>query len=111
MSGGAIGVGARFAIGQLARGPAFPWATLTVNLTGALLTGVLQRQNALGGSAWLFLGTGVVGGFTTFSAFSLDAVTLMSRGAHGAALAYVATSVLCAFALFAGGLVLTKAAG
>lgn len=106
MSGGAIGADARFAIGQLARGPAFPWATLTVNLTG-----VLQRQNALGGSAWLFLGAGVVGGFTTFSAFSLDAVTLMSRGAYGAALAYVATSVLGAFALFAGGLVLTKAAG
>ena len=121
MSGGAIGAGARFgigqlvAIGQLARGPAFPWATLTVNLTGALLmgllTGALQRQNALGGSAWLFLGVGVLGGFTTFSAFSLDAVTLMGRGAYGAALAYVATSVLGALALFAGGLVLTKAAG
>lgn len=113
MSGGALGAGARFAVGQMARGPGFPWGTLTVNLTGALLMGLLagtlQRQDAIGGPAWLFLGVGVLGGFTTFSAFSLDAVALFNRGAYGSALAYVAASVLGALALFTGGLALTKA--
>lgn len=112
MSGGAIGAGARFAIGQLARGADFPWGTLIVNLTGALLMGLLAgallRQGALAGSVWLFLGVGVLGGFTTFSAFSLDAVALIGRGAYGSGLAYVAASVLGALALFAGGLFLAK---
>lgn len=112
MSGGAIGAGARFAVGQLARGPDFPWATLTVNLAGALLMGLLAgamgRHGPPGGSVWLFLGTGVLGGFTTFSAFSLDAMTLFGRGAYGLASAYVLTSVLGALALFAGGFLLTR---
>lgn len=112
MLGGAIGAGARFIVGQLAAGRAFPSGTLIINLSGGLLMGLLagtlSRQGALEGPIWLFLGVGVLGGFTTFSAFSLDAVTLIARGAYGPALAYVAASVLGSLALFAAGLFLTK---
>ncbi len=112
MSGGALGAGARFAVGQIVQRPGFPWATLTVNLAGALLmgllAGLLQRQGGPLGSTWLFLGVGVLGGFTTFSAFSLDAVDLFGRGAYGLGTAYVAASVTGALALFAGGLLLTR---
>lgn len=113
MSGGAIGAGARFIVGQLASARDFPSGTLIVNLAGGLLMGLLAgtlaRQGALEGPTWLFLGVGVLGGFTTFSAFSLDAVTLIARGAYGPALAYVAASVLGSLGLFATGLFLTRA--
>ena len=113
MLGGALGAGARFIVGQLAGGRGFPAGTLIVNLSGGLLMGLLagalSRQGTLEGQLWLFLGVGVLGGFTTFSAFSLDAVTLVARGAYGPAFAYVVASVLGSLALFAAGLSLTKA--
>jgi fluoride exporter len=77
----------------------FPWGTLAVNIIGSLLMGVLagvllRRPEA---EAWrVFLGTGVLGGFTTFSAFSLDIVALLDRGALGLATAYIAASVVMA---------------
>lgn len=109
MAGGAIGSAARFLVGRaaLARlGPDFPYGTLAVNLIGGLgmglLVGVLARTNA--GDNWrLLLGVGVLGGFTTFSAFSLDVVTLIERGSIGVALGYALASVVGAvLALFAG---------
>lgn len=113
MLGGAIGAGARFIVGQLAVDRSFLNGTLIVNLAGGLLMGLLagalSRQGSLEGPTWLFLGVGVLGGFTTFSAFSLDTVTLIARGAYGPAFAYVAASVLGSLALFAAGLFLTKA--
>lgn len=116
MLGGAIGAGGRYAVGQAAARhlPGLPWGTLIVNLGGALLMGILvgllPRDSAPGSTLWLFLSVGVLGGFTTFSAFSLDAVTLIERGALGSALSYVLASVAGSLVLFAAGLALARAA-
>ena len=88
-------------------GPSFPWGTLTVNVTGSFLIGVFAEVIArkFGASAEMrvFLITGILGGYTTFSAFSLDAITLLERGEPVTALIYVASSVLLsALAVFAG---------
>lgn len=107
-AGGAIGASARYLAGVAvtrAVGPGFPWGTLVVNVAGSFLMGVLIVMVAhLGGTRFLpFLAVGVLGGFTTFSTFSLDAVTLYERGALGAAAGYVIGSVvLSVLALFAG---------
>lgn len=108
--GGAIGASARHLVGVQAvrlMGHGFPWGTLTVNILGSLLMGVLIEAMALkfgaGQHARAFLATGVLGGFTTFSAFSLDVAVLWERGAAGLAAAYVAASVILSIAaLFAG---------
>ena len=110
MIGGALGSAARYLTGRatlVAFGPAFPAGTLAVNLIGGLLMGVLTAILArTGGSAelWrLFVGVGVLGGFTTFSSFSLDVVTMIERGAIGPALGYALVSVIgSVLALFAG---------
>ncbi len=100
MLGGAIGAGCRHLLGQvlLARlGPGFPWWTLTANIAGSLAMGVLVGWLArIGGSeaTRLFLAVGVLGGFTTFSSFSLEFWMLFERGAMGQALAYVLSSVI-----------------
>jgi CrcB protein len=90
-------------------GPDFPWGTLIINATGSFFMGLVAGWLAFkSGSAWtdgarLFLATGLLGGFTTFSAFSLDAMLLWERGAAGAAASYVASSVaLSILGLFAG---------
>ncbi len=109
MTGGALGAGARHLFGRwtlAAFGPNYPYGTLGVNLIGGLLmgvlVGVLARSDA-GESIRLLLGVGVLGGFTTFSAFSLDVVTMIERGALIPAALYVAASVIGAVvALFAG---------
>jgi len=79
-------------------GGGFPVATLMVNLTGCFAIGLLTSLFAFRGEwagqhARLFLTTGVLGGFTTFSAFSLDTAVLLERGQGGLAVAYVAASV------------------
>jgi CrcB protein len=91
-------------------GSDFPVGTLAINVVGSFVMGLLAAWFALKadpGQAWrLFLTTGILGGFTTFSAFSLDAILLWERGQAGAAAAYVAMSVaLSLLALFAGLLV------
>ncbi len=88
-------------------GSDFPVGTLAINVAGSFVMGLLAAWFALKadpGQAWrLFLTTGILGGFTTFSAFSLDAILLWERGQAGAAAAYVAMSVaLSLLALFAG---------
>lgn len=78
-------------------GSSFPWGTLGINIVGSVLMGVVTGWFALrGGSpqARLFVATGILGGFTTFSTFSLEAFTLIERGDWAAALAYVLVSVL-----------------
>ncbi len=99
--GGAIGsVGRYLVVVQLTRwlGIGFPWGTLAVNVIGGLVIGLLAELMALKWSVSpdirLFLITGVLGGFTTFSAFSLEVVALAGRGAMAAASAYVFASVL-----------------
>lgn len=99
MAGGAIGAGARYAVGRAfaARDlTGFPWATLAVNLAGGFAMGVLAGWLLRGMPeiVRLFVGVGVLGGFTTFSAFSWETVEMMERGADLAALAYIGASVL-----------------
>lgn len=99
--GGGLGAVARFAlssaIGQK-MGIGFPWGTLAVNLLGALLIGLITETLALKLEAPAalrsFLVTGFLGGFTTFSAFSLESALLLARGDYGALAAYIAVSVL-----------------
>ncbi len=114
--GGAIGAGARHLVNGIfaSRGLIdFPWATLTINVLGCFLMGVMIEMLALRyqGSLELrsFLATGVLGGFTTFSAFSLEFATLFERGETFAAFAYVAASVLMTLVAVFAGLAATRA--
>jgi fluoride exporter len=110
--GGGIGASFRHGVNLTAArviGGDFPWGTLIVNVTGSFLMGLLAGYLAfrvgahLTQHARLFLATGVLGGYTTFSAYSLDAALLMERGATGQALYYVLGSVLLSIlGLFAG---------
>ena len=119
--GGAIGAGLRFLVNQAFAGPeivrgvsVFPWATLSVNIAGGFLMGVVfvLVNERLGGSLeWrTFLATGILGGLTTFSAYSLDMMTLLTDGGLSLRfVAYTAGSVVLAFAALAAGLWLTRA--
>jgi CrcB protein len=111
--GGGAGSWLRFATGRLIGPTAFPWTTLTVNVVGSalmgLLAGWLARQGTAGEGWRLLLGVGVLGGFTTFSAFSLDFAQLVARGALGTAMAYAAVSLAAGFAGLFAGLALMKA--
>ncbi|MGK6322408.1 fluoride efflux transporter CrcB [Sphingomonas sp. DT-51] len=116
MAGGAIGTAARYLTGRAMTatlGPDWPWGTLTVNLVGGLLMGLLAGTLArLGGSeSWrLLLGVGLLGGFTTFSAFALDAATMIERGALLGAFGYASVSVTGAIAAVFAGLALARVA-
>ncbi|BBK38069.1 putative fluoride ion transporter CrcB [Allostella sp. ATCC 35155] len=104
--GGAMRHGVNQAALRLA-GPNFPFGTFAVNVAGSLVMGLLVgwfAHKADPGQGWrLFLTTGILGGFTTFSAFSLDAALLYERGDLATAVAYVAGSVaLSLLAVFAG---------
>jgi len=100
MLGGAFGAGARHLVGSvtLARfGSGFPWGTLSVNLAGGLLMGLLAGWLVRAGgneAARLFFAVGVLGGFTTFSAFSLETFSMIERGQFGIAAAYAGASVI-----------------
>ncbi len=115
MVGGAVGAGARFGLAQWVAtrfAQSFPVATLAVNIVGCFIMGMLAAwlaRSAAGEALRLFVGVGMLGGFTTFSAFSLDWWMLMERGATGAALAYVAASVIGALAAFVLGIMLVRA--
>ena len=108
--GGGIGAAARFGVNVWSGrvlGTEFPWHTLIVNVVGCfimgLLTGLMAQKLNLSPEARAFLTTGILGGFTTFSAFSVDVVLLVERKAMLAAGAYVAASVLLSIAaVFAG---------
>lgn len=107
--GGMIGAAARYLIGELWPVPAggFPWATFTINITGCALIGVLM---VLITDVWLrqrllrpFLGTGVLGGYTTFSTYAVDIQHLMTTGHPSTALVYLAGTVAGALvAVWAG---------
>jgi fluoride exporter len=106
--GGAMRHGVNIAAARVL-GTGFPWGTLAVNVVGGFAMGVLAGWLALkAGETWaqsvrLFVATGILGGFTTFSAFSLDAVLLWERGQTAAVVAYVLASVaLSVVALVAG---------
>lgn len=114
-AGGAIGAGLRHLTNVAALrllGPSFPWGTLTVNIAGCFVMGVFIELLArrFGGSAELrlFVATGILGGYTTFSAFSLDFAVLYERGALAQAFGYVAASVLLSIGALFLGLWLTR---
>jgi CrcB protein len=93
----------------------FPWATIIINITGSVIMGLMAgyfafKATGLWTQHWrLFLTTGVLGGYTTFSTFSLDAVLLWERGSTFAAAAYVVASVAISLLGLYGGLALVKA--
>lgn len=116
-AGGAIGAGARHLVNVASArwlGPDFPWGTLTVNIVGSLMMGVLYEALVLHyeGSPELrtFLATGILGGFTTFSAFSLDVVVLAGRGATGLAVSYAAASVIVSILALLAGMAIARMA-
>ena len=108
--GGGFGAAIRHGVNLAAAralGTAFPYGTMLINITGSFIMGLVVAYFAFKGDAsqhWrLFLTTGILGGFTTFSAFSLDTAFLWERGAVATAAIYVAGSVLLSIAaVFAG---------
>lgn len=112
-AGGAIGAAARFLTGQgfLRLGlSGFPWATLAINVVGSFLMGLLVVLLSQSGQIKTapFLLTGLLGGFTTFSAFSLETVQLIERGAFAPAAFYAAASVGLSLAALVLGLALAR---
>lgn len=106
-AGGAIGAAARLLVNQTFVGALYPWATITVNVVGSFLMGivVILVAERFGGSPELrtFLATGILGGFTTFSAFSFDVVDLMTKQGSAVAALYAGGSVIgSVLALIAG---------
>lgn len=94
--GGGLGAWLRFAAGRLVPSSGFPWATLGVNVIGSFAMGLLAAWLARTGGSEdlrLLMGVGLLGGFTTFSAFSLEIVQLAQRGEAGLAGLYVAASL------------------
>ncbi len=114
MAGGAVGAGLRHLVGRAALeafGPSWPWGTLIVNIAGGLAMGVLagSLSRLAAAEPWrLLLGVGLLGGFTTFSSFSLDTIAMIERGDWAPALGYVAVSVIGSIAALAAGLGLTR---
>lgn len=99
--GGALGSSARYGVNISAArliGDEFPWATLIVNVVGCfamgVITALLQTKMPNDENTRLFLTTGVLGGFTTFSAFSLDFFNLLQRGQTPSAMGYLVASVV-----------------
>lgn len=114
-AGGALGSVARYLTGLATLrllGPGYPWGTLSVNAVGGLLIGMFAELIArrFDGSPELrlFIVTGVLGGFTTFSAFSLEVTTMAERGDYLTALGYVLASVVISVAAVFAGLALMR---
>ncbi len=111
--GGALGAALRYltgvAVARLA-GPGMPLGVLTANVLGCLLMGVFIGLAGQRGLAWLnpFVATGLLGGFTTFSSFSLEAINLMQEGRGGQAVVYVGLSVGAGLGALYLGLLVTR---
>ena len=109
-SGGFLGANARYWLGvwiEIRAGVSFPWHTLTINATGSLIMGAFMGFSVTydWNPGWrLFFAVGVLGGYTTFSAFSLDAMLLYERGEAMTALFYVVGSVVLSILGLAAGL-------
>lgn len=108
--GGAIGAAGRYGLGRVVfrlTGSGFPWGTLAANVLGGLamglLVGWLAARSSGDDALRLFLGVGLLGGFTTFSAFSLETLNMIERQDYGPAAGYVLASlVMSIFAVFIG---------
>lgn len=117
MGGGAVGAALRYQLGrfagQMAPGTAWPWGTFSANLIGGfamgLLTGWLARGGGVSGEPIrLLLGVGVLGGFTTFSAFSLETMLMIERGDILLASGYALASVIGAIVALGVGLTVMR---
>lgn len=117
--GGGLGAALRFQTGRLIGALAgvnagFPWATFAINLTGSLAMGLLAgwlARSGPGGETWrLILGVGLLGGFTTFSAFSLEMALMIEKGLLGLAASYALLSVTLGIAGLFAGLALMRSA-
>lgn len=113
--GGAAGSVVRYGTGLAATrliGPGFPWGTIIVNITGSFVIGVfieaIARRFDASEPLRLLLVTGFLGGFTTFSSFSLDTMALIERGEAPLALTYVAASILLSLLAVAAGLAVMR---
>lgn len=103
--GGGIGAVLRYLVGSVFLqkfGPGFPWGTFVINVTGSFLIGIvaqfaLTRSFGVTPMVRIFAATGVLGGYTTFSTFSLDSLVLVGDGAAPLAFAYAAGSVVSGF--------------
>ncbi len=114
--GSALGGSVRFLIsGLVARhvGETFPWGTMTVNVTGSFLIGLVAAGGVLGsGAAWQFAVVGLLGSYTTVSSFSLQTLAMLREGAMRRAAANIVLSVaLCLLAAGAGTLLATPGTG
>ncbi|MEZ5695480.1 MAG: fluoride efflux transporter CrcB [Sphingomonadaceae bacterium] len=120
--GGGIGALLRYQLGRGLThwlGPntvtAFPWATLTANVLGSFAMGILAgwlARHGTGGDHWrLFIGVGLLGGFTTFSSFSLELMLLIERGQAATAFSYGAISVIAGLVGLYLGLIVMRIAG
>jgi fluoride exporter len=120
--GGAVGAVLRYHMGRavaLLAGPgnAFPWGTLSVNLLGSLAMGALlgwlargSTQSQTAETLQLLIGVGLLGGFTTFSAFSSELVTMLHRGQALLAFGYGAASLIAGMAAIIAGLIIAQSA-
>lgn len=113
-AGGAVGSGARFLVGLVAvrwLGSGFPWGTFGVNTLGSCLLGLLMASTEGTGireDVRLALGTGAMGGFTTYSTFNLDILRMMERQAWGLAFIYAGATLLSGLVGGAAGLALGR---
>ncbi len=114
--GGGIGSAGRYLIGNWTAShftQNFPWGTLTVNITGSFLIGLIatlaDESGTIGLNARVFLVAGVLGGFTTFSAFSLESWRLLEGGAVDRVLLYVSASLALAFVAVVAGVLTGRA--
>lgn len=113
-AGGALGAVGRWAMSnavQRAAGSGFPWGTLTVNVTGSLLLGIvlaLALRDQVSPSMRLLVGTGALGAFTTFSTFSWETLALLRDGSYGAAAGNVMASVVVCLAACGLGVFATR---
>ncbi|MGB3328692.1 MAG: fluoride efflux transporter CrcB [Thermomicrobiales bacterium] len=114
--GAAIGANLRYLVGRLMAtwlGAGFPWGTLTINVTGSFLIGViatlLGERLTVPGEWRIFLVVGLLGGYTTFSSFSLEAVVLFNAGRWLAATGYILASVLLGVLACVLGIALVRA--
>lgn len=114
--GGAIGSVARYLVGLGATrlaGPNFPFGTLTVNIAGAFAIGLLvemiARRFDASAEMRVFIVTGILGGFTTWSSFTLDTMVLFERGEIGLSALYLLASLLVSFVAVFAGLALGRA--
>lgn len=106
-TGGGLGALLRYAMYLLVKPQPFPTTTLLINVTGSFLIGIIMayslKENSFPESTKLFLATGICGGFTTFSAFSLENIQLLQAGRYYLAFIYIITSVVAGIAAAALG--------